>query len=152
MRLVGAREASIVTDLSAHRLREWTGRRGLVSPEVPARGKGTQARFSLQTLLVLRLAAALRDRLHVELEAYRASLEMLQTHLAEESFQRLAGKSVVISIGRAALVDATSDVCLGDDDAVCVLNLQPHLDAIANAVGIATPNAQSSYLLTAALR
>jgi hypothetical protein len=152
MRLVGSREAAIVTGLSANRLREWTGRRGLVSPDFPARGKGTQARFSWQTLLVLRLAAVLRDRLHVELEAYRASLKMLQARLRNEAFHGLGGGFVAIGIGRAALLRSVNEPDLQADEAVCVLILQPHLDAIGSVISISQPTAQRNLFPAMAVR
>jgi hypothetical protein len=42
--------------MTADQLREWTVRRGLIQPDEPAPKRGSEAKFSWQTLLVLRLA------------------------------------------------------------------------------------------------
>src|SRR4051812_25356559 len=67
--LVGTRDVLGATGLSSDQLREWTGRRGLVVPDIRAQGKGTHPRFSWQTALVLRFAAELKDVFHLELQA-----------------------------------------------------------------------------------
>jgi len=152
MRLVGSREATIVTDLSADRLREWTGRRGLVSPDIPAHGKGTQARFSWQTLLVLRLAATLRDRLHVELSAYKSTLRLLQVRLAGEPFHGLTGCFVMLDVEQAMLLRSPDASYVATPEGFCVLSLQPHLDAIASAIGVTEKSVQRSLFAAMAVR
>lgn len=60
VRLVGSRDVLNLTGLSGDQLREWTVRRGLISPDVPASRQGQQAQFGWQTVLLLRLAVVLR--------------------------------------------------------------------------------------------
>ena len=78
MGLIGTRDVLALTGLSGHQLREWTGRRALIQADVPARGKGTQARYSWQTVLVLRLALVLRQEFHLNLQHWSEQLAELQ--------------------------------------------------------------------------
>src|ERR1700731_232831 len=70
VRLIKSREVLALTGLSADQLREWTVRRALVQSDVPARKRGSEAKFSWQTVLLLRLVVVLRTRFHVELQAH----------------------------------------------------------------------------------
>ena len=71
MRLVTTRDATRLTGLSTEQLREWTSRRALIPPDVKPKGHGAPARYSWQTILLLRLAVTLRDRFKLELQAHR---------------------------------------------------------------------------------
>jgi hypothetical protein len=152
MRLVGSREAQAVTGLSADQLREWTGRRGLVAPDIPASGKGTQARFSWQTLLVLRIACALKDHLHIELAAHRSLFANLQDRLSGHPFHALSDLTVVIVGGKHARLSRYSD--LGDigDEPVVVVKLSPHLAAVMSGFGVSAPMAQLPLFPAVGLR
>ncbi|MCG5235313.1 hypothetical protein [Xanthobacter oligotrophicus] len=152
MRLVGSKEALIVTNLTADRLREWTGRRGLIAPDVAARGKGTQARFSWRTLLVLRIAATLRDCLHVELEAYKTALATLQQHLVGQPFHALSGMVLVIGAAAAPVLRRPADVRVDLGEPSFVVALQPHLDAISSALHLIEPMTQLPLFPTVAVR
>jgi hypothetical protein len=152
VQLVGSKEALIVTDLTADRLREWTGRRGLIAPDVAARGKGTQARFSWRTLLVLRIASTLRDRLHVELEAYKNTLATLQQHLAGQPFHALSGMVLVIGTSSVVALRRPADVRLDFGEPSFVVALQPHLDAISTALHLAEPMMQLPLFPAVAVR
>jgi hypothetical protein len=125
VRLVGSREVQALTSLTADQLRESTGRRGLVRPDRPAQGKGTQARFSWQTVLVLRLAFVLRRDFHVELQAHRESLAELQHSLRGRSFPAL-WDCVLLLRGQARLaLIQLSEATLDLDQAVIVMPLAP---------------------------
>lgn len=152
MRLVGSREAQAVTGLSIDQLREWTGRRGLVAPDIPASGKGTKARFSWQTLLVLRIACALKDHLHIELAAHRSLFANLQERLSGHPFHALGDLAVVILGGEHARLSQFSD--LGDigDEPVVVVKLSPHLAAIMSGFGLSVPTAQLPLFPAVGLR
>lgn len=142
MRLVKAREVQTLTGLSADRLREWAGRRGLVRPDVPARGKGSHARYSWQTVLALRLASVLKDQFKLELQAHRELLGKVQSELAGKSFPALRG-SVMALYG-----DARVELCAPGvgptylDTAVLLLPLEAHLDALSNGFGVPDPRPQ----------
>ena len=96
MRLVTTREASRLTGLSTNKLREWTSRRALIPADVPPKSQGSPARYSWQTILLLRIAVTLRDRFHLELQAHRQVLTSLHQSLRATSFVSLWGKSLAI--------------------------------------------------------
>jgi hypothetical protein len=140
--LVGSREAQAITGLSANQLREWSGRRGLIAPDVPARGKGTYAHFSWQTLLLLRIAGVLKTHIHIELEAYRDSFAELQTRLKGLPFHSLWDfKLVIVGSGQPALRHL-NDIDIDADLPVLAVALRPHLDHIMRGFGVASPVAQ----------
>ena len=141
MRLVGSREAQALTDLSADQIREWTGRRGLIKPDVPACGKGTQARFSWRTLLLLRLAGTIRSHLHVELEGHRSAFFSLQEQLQNHAFHPLLNRWLVMAAGRSSLERLNNIDIVGNSPAL-IVSLAPHLEIISNGLGIVEPMAQ----------
>lgn len=140
LNLVPTPVASRLTGLSTDKLREWTSRRALIPADVKPQQKGTPARFSWQTILILRLAALLRDQLAVELEAYSATLTDLRNHLRTTSFIALWGRRVAVApYGRwSFLDDGTSAV---ETDAL-VLHLDPHLVVIRD--GFPLPDTASA--------
>ena len=141
MRLIGSREAQALTGLSADQLREWTGRRGLIRPDRPARGKGTHARFSWQTVLALRLAFALKQEFSVALHAQRTSLAELQSLLQSKSFPAL-WEQVILLRGGGLVITRLSDLMLDGDDASIVMPLAPHLRALMAGFGLPAPMQQ----------
>lgn len=137
MRLVKAREVQTLTGLSADRLREWAGRRGLLKPDVPARGKGNHARYSWQTVLALRLASVLKDQFKVELQGQRELLGKMQSELAGKSFPALHG-CVLALYGNAKIELRRPGERLSDaDGAVILLPLESHLDTLSKGFGMA---------------
>jgi len=136
VRLVKAREAQALTGLSADRLREWAGRRGLVRPDVPARGKGSQARYSWQTVLVLRLAGVLKDQFKIELTAHRELLGNMQCELAGKSFPALRG-CVIALYGKGEVeLRAPGERSKNSDAAVLLLPLELHLETLSSGFGV----------------
>ncbi|WP_152522684.1 hypothetical protein [Sphingobium ummariense] len=140
MRLVGSREAQTLTDLSADQIREWTGRQGLIQPDVPACGKGTQARFSWRTLLLLRLAGAIRSHLHVELEGHRAAFSSLQEQLRSHAFHA-RDRWLVMAAGLCSL-ERLNDVEFVGRGPALIVSLAPHLEIVSNGLRIVEPMAQ----------
>lgn len=142
MRLVPTRQALQLTGLSAPTLREWTSRRALIPADVPPRSQGTPAQYSWQTILLLRLAATLRDRFHLELQAHRSLFASLRRGLRGRSFIALWDKALVLQ-GRDEwlLVDAAAD-SLRKDSLVILLN--PHLLILSE--GFALPNPVAGQL------
>lgn len=131
--------ASRLTGLSTETLREWTSRRALIPADVRPRKKGSPAQYSWQTVLVLRLAVALRNQFHVELQAHKALFDGLRVTLYQHSFIGLWGKSLAISAGGAwALVDQADAV--RPDDAI-LIRLDPHLDIISAGFMLPDPRA-----------
>ena len=142
MRLVGSRNAQAITGLTADQLREWSGRRGLVSPEIPARGKGTQARFSWQNLLLLRICATLKSQTHVELAAYRDDIEVLQERISDRSFHSLWNSAVVFGDASPLVLERRQILEHESDQPYIFVSLRPHLHAITGGLGIQEPVAQ----------
>jgi hypothetical protein len=143
MRLIRSQEVQALTGLSADQLREWTCRRGLVSPDVAPRGRGTRSGFSWQTVLVLRLAVVLKDEFHVELQAQRNLLGGLQRELSGRPFPSLWSVSVVLYPGgHWELSSADDRPGVAFEGGFLVLPLAPHLRALSTGFGLAETTRQ----------
>lgn len=142
VRLFRSRDVPALTGLTADQLREWTVRRGLVQPDEPAQKRGSEARFSWQTLLVLRLAVVLRTRFHVELQAHRELLASARKLLGGASFPGLWGGTLAIyGMARCELLSARMPPPAADDDAI-LLRLNRHLEALSQGLGLPEPATQ----------
>lgn len=139
MRLIESREVQALTGLSANQLREWTGRRALVAPDVQPQGRGNRARFSWQTVLVLRLAVVLKE-FHIELTAHRSLFAGLKRQLARTSFLSLRGKILAVG-GREQwqLCDVKAIGGAAELGDVLLLPLTPHLRILSRKFGLADP-------------
>ena len=130
LRLVKTRKVLELTGLTVDQVRDWTVRRELIKPDVPARKRGSEARFSWQTVLLLRLATVLRTRFHVELQAHRSLLLEARGVLQGVSFVALWGGALAIyDLARCELVFSFGDLN-ADEDAI-VLRLDPHLEILS---------------------
>ena len=126
MRVVTTREASRLTGISTNKLREWTSRRALILADVRPKSQGSPAKYSWQTILLLRIAVTLRDRFHVELHAHRQLFTSLRRGLRGMSFIGLWGKALAIYADNGwAWVDET-EARLRTNDAI-LIRLSPHL-------------------------
>ncbi|MDP2148554.1 MerR family transcriptional regulator [Parvibaculum sp.] len=145
MRLVTTREASRLTGLSTNKLREWTSRRALIPADVPPKSQGSPARYSWQTILLLRIAVTLRDRFHLELQAHRQVLTSLHTSLRTTSFVSLWGKSLAIDPDQcwSWIDDADFGAVTGD---AIVVRLSPHLDALSQDFALPRPSRMPGQL------
>jgi len=145
MRLVTTREASRLTGLSTYKLREWASRRALIPADVPPKSQGSPARYSWQTILLLRIAVTLRDRFHLELQAHRQVLTGLHTSLRTTSFVSLWGKSLVIDPDQcwSWIDDADFDAVKGD---AILIRLSPHLDALSQDFALPRPSRMPGQL------
>lgn len=130
MQLLQASDAARLAGITAHQLREWCGRRELLSPDVPGAGRGRHALFSWQTVLALRLLNEIRERFGAEVGAWKEGIEQVRSLLQGRSFPGLWSASVIFyDRGAARLVDERPVV----SEALVVLPLAPHLRAIAQA-------------------
>ncbi|MGP4670073.1 hypothetical protein [Agrobacterium pusense] len=130
MRLAKSRDVLRLTGLTSDQLREWTVRRALIVPDVPAQKRGSEAQFSWQTVLLLRLAVVLRSRFHVELQAHRDLLAAVRNYLNGRSFPSLWGFTLAVSDdGRCQLLGPTELAPLELD--LILLRLDPHLQALS---------------------
>lgn len=137
MRYVTTRQATRLTGLSTAKLREWTSRRALIPADVPPKNQGSPAQYSWQTILLLRIAATLRGRFHLELQVHQALFTSLRTALRGKSFIALWGKKLVL-YGTAdwSIMDELETSLLRDD--ALIIRLHPHLSVLAE--GFALPN------------
>lgn len=125
LRFVTTPYATELTGLSTDKLREWTSRRALVPADVRPKGKGSPAKFSWQTILVLRLAVLLRDGFGLELAAHKTAFAKLRADLRAKSFIGLWGNRLTLCTGGAwAFLDKDEPLSGGD---LIVLELDPHL-------------------------
>jgi hypothetical protein len=98
--------------------------------------KGSPAKFSWQTILILRVAVLLRDRFQLELQAHKTSFARLKSELRTRSFVTLWGHSLALSPnGGWTLVEG--DTLPADDD-VLLIRLDPHLRILRD--GFALPD------------
>lgn len=152
MRLVRSRDVPALTGLTADQLREWTVRRGLVQPDEPAQKRGSEARFSWQTLLVLRLAVVLRTRFQVELQAHRELLGSARKLLEGASFPGLWGGTLAIyGLTRCELLGARAPLPSAEEDAI-LLRLNRHLEALSQGFGLPEPVSQLPLFPAVGLR
>lgn len=141
MRLIRSRDVLTLTGLSADQLREWTVRRGLIHPDVPASRQGQQAQFGWQTVLLLRLAVVMRSRFHVELQVHRDLLVRALALLSGRSFPSLWGSTLAIyGLEHCALL-AVNEPVPADQDAI-LLRLNDHLEILSRGFGVTEPIAQ----------
>lgn len=150
MQLVTTRDATRLTGLSTEQLREWTSRRALILPDVKPKGHGSPARYSWQTILLLKLAVVLRDRFKLELHAHRDLFADLGAGLARTSFLSLWGKSLTLYGGAQWSVIDPRDEGTAIDDCI-VLRLDPHLQQLSESFSLPKPTASGQLQLFPAL-
>jgi hypothetical protein len=151
MRLVRSREVQALTGLSGDQLREWTHRRGLIPPDVKPHGSGTQALYSWRTVLLLRLAADLRNRFHLELQAHRDLFAQLRLQFDGVAFHSLWGKAVVLEgTSEIDIVDAQRPLRTASD--FLFLRFDPHLEVLSRHFGTPEDTPQLPLFPVVALR
>lgn len=148
MQLIQAADASRLTGLTPHQLREWCARRAILLPDVPGEGRGRHALFSWQTVLALRLLRELHERFGAEVGAWKGALEQCRSLLKGRSFPALWTTSVVFTDRHHAYLNDERDFPEG---ALLVLPLEPHLQAIAEDFSF-PPQAQFPLFPAVALR
>lgn len=141
MSLVTASKVQELTGLSADQLREWTHRRELIKPDEQPHGPGSRARYSWQTVLLLRLAVVLKETFHIELQAQRDLFQHLANSLAKKSFPALRGSALVIQAGIGHEIITSTEIRLVHKDSLIVW-LDPHLDVLSAGFGLADTTAQ----------
>lgn len=142
VQLVRSRDIPALTGLTAVQVREWTVRRGLIQPDKPAQKRGSEAKFSWQTVLVLRLAVVLRTRFHVELQAHRDLLASARKLLDGASLPGLWGATLAIyGLTRCELLGARLPLPPAEED-VILLRLTRHLEALSQGFGLSEPMSQ----------
>lgn len=130
MRLVTTRRATSLTGLSTEQLREWSSRRALIPADIQNRGRGSQAQYGWQAILLLRIALLLKDRFHIELHAHRGLFAALREALGGISFLKLWSTCIAIydcETWELIDVDATGHMTA---DAI-IVRLDSHLAVLA---------------------
>lgn len=140
MPLVKTRAVPELAGITADQLREWTVRRALILPDVPAQRRGSEARFSWRTVLLLRLASTLRTRFRIELGAQRELLAALRYLLARTSFPALWGATLAIYDGGRCELLYRPRSAMGED--TILLGLDRHLEVLSRGFGDSDPNPQ----------
>jgi hypothetical protein len=103
-------------------------------------------------LLVLRLAAVLRTRFHVELQAHRELLASARKLLEGTSFPSLWGGTLAIyGLTRCELISARASVPSAEEDAI-LLRLNRHLEALSQGFGLPEPVSQLPLFPAVGLR
>lgn len=141
LRYVTTPTASQLTDLSTGKLREWTSRRVLIPADVRPRQKGSPAKFSWQTILILRIAVLLRKRFNLELQANKASFAQLRRNLHKKSFIELWGRWLALTPNEWILVQKGAPLPPGD---ILLIQLDPHLEVLRK--GFALPGEEATGL------
>lgn len=138
MQLIKARDVLALVDLSADQLREWTIRRALIPADVKPKGRGSPARYSWRTVLLLRVAVVLKSEFRVELQAHRNLFAAIREELAGFSFPALWGLALALhGMRRCEVIDPR--VPVAKDGNVLVVHLDPHLEVLSVGFGISEP-------------
>ncbi len=151
VRLIGSRDVLKLTGLSADQLREWTVRRGLIRPDVPASRQGQRAQFGSQTVLLLRLAVVMRSQFHVELQVHRNLLLRARELLNGRSFPGLWNHRLGIFGLESCRLLGESDLLPTGQDAI-LLWLNDHLEALSQGFGVSESIAQLPLFPAVGLR
>lgn len=141
MHFAKSRDVLRLTGLTADQLREWTVRRGLILPDFPAQKRGSEARFSWQSVLLLRLAVVLRTRFHVDLQAHRDLLVSAREQLDGRSFPSLRGSTLAVLDSRRCELLGPRDVAPDEED-VMLLRLDGHLRVLSEGFEQVDPTTQ----------
>lgn len=129
MPFVQASDAARLSGLTPHQLREWCGRRNVVSADVPAAGRGHLALFSWQTILALRVLNEIHQRYGVEVVAWRRAISELQVLLKGRPFPSLWGAVVVFPSMNAATLRLEGDGVV--KGSFLSVSLNEHLEVLA---------------------
>ena len=144
MRLFQAADVLMMTDLSRHQLREWTGRgrRALLRADVEAAGPGRHALYAWQTVLVLRLLLVLHRDFAAEVGAWAPALQTLRAKLDKVSFPALWELGVFFPNREDA--ELTSLPMHAGTSGVFI-SLEPHLSALATQLASPRPGQLSLF-------
>lgn len=129
--MIPAGQVQKLTGLTPNQLREWSHRRGLILPDVEANGPGRPALYSWQTVLLLRLAAQLREKFRIELQAHKQLLHALRDLFSGAPFPALRGRVLALRGMEHCELLPEGMVRVGSDDLdTLFLRLDPHLDVL----------------------
>jgi hypothetical protein len=143
MRYAATPQVSSLTGLSNETLREWTVKRSLIPADVPAKKRGSPAKFSWHTVLVLRVASVLRNTFHLELQAHATSLTELRNALRDWSFVALWNRALILQDNGWEIIDDAARIPTGD---ALVIHLNPHLEILSTGFALPDPESDAGQL------
>ena len=135
--------AAEIAGLTEHQLKEWCMRRCLISPDVPPRGRGHNALFGWQTLLVLRLLAVVHKQFGGTVAHWGPALNTFRQSLQGVPFPALYGQ---IAAYDGKQVTVSSRATLGNQQPLLILPLDDHLNEISRALSPEQHEIQLSLL------
>lgn len=112
--------------------------------DVRPKGKGSPAKFSWQTILVLRLAVLLRNSFGFELAAHKAAFADLRATLRAKSPIGLWGNRLTLSMASEWAFLQKGDVVPGGD--FLVVELDPHLRILRDRFALPGETATAGQL------
>jgi len=142
MRYATTPQVSKLTGLSTATLREWTNRRALIPADILPAGKGSPAQFTWQTVLIIRVAASLKNGFHLQLQAHQSLFASLRAALHKTSFVGLWNKVLVIDNDLEWTIVCYTDAVVPANDALFI-QLNPHLEILSS--GFAFPQLASAH-------
>lgn len=136
--LATARSVVALTGLSQDQLREWTGRRGIIAPDVRPKGPGTRALYSWQTVLLLRVTITLKSKFFIELTASGPLLAAISAKLKGLRFSEVRNTVLVIHDSNSFdLIEEWNPIAVRDG--AIVIPLEPHLNALFGTFAMESP-------------
>jgi hypothetical protein len=135
--------AAEIAGLTEHQLKEWCMRRCLISPDVPPRGRGHNALFGWQTLLVLRLLSVVHTQFGGTVAHWGPALNTFRQSLQGVPFPALYGQIAAYD-GKQVTVSSRS--ALGTQQPLLILPLDDHLNEISRALSPEQHEIQLSLL------
>lgn len=134
MQLVQHSDAARLSGLTLSQMREWCGRRGIITPDVPPGGRGRHAMYSWQTILTLKILKELREEFGVEIGAWGGAITSCQRQLQHRSFPSLWGLGFVFKSMHEA--ELASDLLSQRVVSWLYVPLDPHLTVLAGNLAL----------------
>lgn len=128
MQLMQASDAARLGGVTLHQLREWCGRRDILTPDVPGAGRGRHALFSWQTVLAIRLLHELAERFGIEVGAWRGGIRSFRANVDGRPFPLLWHAYAEFPNRDIAVITPSPST---DGEGALAVPLAPHLRAIA---------------------
>jgi hypothetical protein len=134
-------DALRLTELSESQLREWSGKRSLFQPTVPARGPGRVALYSWQDIIALRVFRNILQDFGGKASSWTLGIAELRVCLSGQFFPSLWGRMAIFPNQHTAHLGSLSTLPIGAG--TLFIPLDPHLGVIAD---LATPEEMQGQL------
>lgn len=127
-----------LTGLTKSQLREWCIVRQLMLPDVAPQGPGTQAMFTWQTAISLRVLKSIHDDWAGTVSAWAPIVRDFRSEIRGTSFLTLFGKIVVFDSINSMTIQQES--VLTTESGGLAVPLNPHLEVLASKLAIPLSN------------